>query len=123
MRGPRVLLAGGEHQDVARRTAGVEQQVDGLVGGVERAVRGGGDQLDLRARERSSGRAACGCPAGAVGAGVRGAGRRGAGRNRGPAGWSGTRAEAARSGGPGTGRGVGAVRPAAGVARGPWALS
>lgn len=38
VRGPRVMFAGGEHQDVARCASGVEQQIDCLVGGVERTV-------------------------------------------------------------------------------------
>ena len=50
MGGPRVRFTGGQHQDVARRTPGVQQQVDGLVGGVDGAVGGCRDQLELRSR-------------------------------------------------------------------------
>ena len=88
MRCPRVLFAGGEHQDVAGGATGVEQQVDGLLGRVERAVGRSRDQLELRgrrlaaeprraARERRVPRAAAG--------GRRGrALRRGRGPRRGP---------------------------------------
>ena len=46
--GPRVRVAGGDHQDVARSAAGVEQQVDGFLGGVQRTLGRSRDQLDLR---------------------------------------------------------------------------
>ncbi len=55
MGGPRVLFAGGDHQHVAGGTARVQQQVDGLLGGVERALGRGRDQLDLRGRRSRSG--------------------------------------------------------------------
>ncbi|GGR86100.1 hypothetical protein GCM10010284_19100 [Streptomyces rubiginosohelvolus] len=48
MGGPRVLFAGGEHQDVARCATGLQQQVDGFLGRVQRTGHRGRDQLDLR---------------------------------------------------------------------------
>ncbi|GAP48144.1 putative uncharacterized protein [Streptomyces azureus] len=49
MGGPRVLFAGRDHQDVAGGATGLQEQVHGLLGGVERAFGGSRDQLDLRA--------------------------------------------------------------------------
>ncbi|GAA2956437.1 hypothetical protein GCM10020227_24390 [Streptomyces flavovirens] len=93
MDGPGVLFARGEHHDVTGRATGVEQQVHGLLGGVERAARRGGDQLELR----------CGMVLRPVAPG--GAGRRGRGgygilalrRGRGPCG-AGTRMSGTRRG-------------------------
>ncbi|EGJ74307.1 hypothetical protein STTU_1518 [Streptomyces sp. Tu6071] len=45
---PGVRLACGHHQHLTGRAARVEEQVDGLFGGIERAVGGGRDELDLR---------------------------------------------------------------------------
>ncbi|GGW13454.1 hypothetical protein GCM10010264_53970 [Streptomyces globisporus] len=91
MAGPRVLFAGGEHQDVARCATGLQQQIDGLIGRVQRTGHRGRDQLDLRCgtilgrlrtggdrcRSRGGGVDALRRRRGARGAGARTAGTRG----------------------------------------------
>ena len=114
MRGPRVLFARGEHQDVARCPP-VSSRRSIASSAASSAPSAGAGINWICGWERFSDRAACGCP---VEVCVRGVG---AGRVEPGPGCPG-RGEAMERG-PGTGRGVGAVRPAAGVARGPWALS
>lgn len=126
MRGPRVGFAGGQHQDFTRRTPGVQQQIDGLVGSVDGAVGGGRDQLELRSR---SGTGRIGRRLRGVGALRRRSGDRPTrrGSRSGLARTDTGRGSATRRRGAGTGTrngaGVDAVRPAAGVARGPGTLS
>src|SRR5690606_9923270 len=94
---PRVLLTGGEHQDVTRRAAGLQQQVDRFLGRVQGSAGRGRDQLELgrgtilrparSARRRYGSRCGrgygCGVCALCRRRGARGAGDRTAGTRRG----------------------------------------
>src|SRR5690606_22309033 len=109
--GPRVRLTRGDHQHVAGGAARVQQQVHGLLGGVERPLRRGRDQLDLGGGGCGGGRAGR-TRLGRGGRGCRPAPRRRCGPVR--SGAAGTR----RSRGAGTGDGAGGRRGGAGGAGG-----
>ncbi|CAM5653652.1 hypothetical protein SALBM135S_01783 [Streptomyces alboniger] len=81
MRGPRVRVAGGDHQDVTGRAPGVQEQVDRLFGRVQRTGGRGRDELDLRDRR---GGAVGGRRRGSRSRTARCGGGRGYGRDRGP---------------------------------------
>lgn len=114
--GPGVVVTRGEHQDVPGRPPGVQEQIDGLVGCVERAAGRGRDQLELRRgtilRLLALGR---GVSLGSCrGSGTRGCGKRALRRGRGPRG-AGARMPGTRRGrGTRTRYGTGGRRGAAG---------